>query len=210
VDWLKEFMDLMLGIERVLVSYGYIGAFLISFLGNLTIFIPVPFAFFIIALGATLNPFLVGVACGLGSTLGKLLAYLVGWAGRKLIDERYGSRLESAKSLIRRYGAVMVFLFALLPLPDDLIMIPMGMLRYSFVNFLIATLMGKLVMGLILAYSGHFGFRIIHFLRETSGILTSLATVILFIFIVVVLLKIDWGRLIDRANKNDEDIGSIK
>jgi membrane protein DedA with SNARE-associated domain len=210
VDWLKEFMDLMLGIERVLVSYGYIGAFLISFLGNLTIFIPVPFAFFIIALGATLNPFLVGVACGLGSTLGKLLAYLVGWAGRKLIDERYGSRLESAKSLIRRYGAVMVFLFALLPLPDDLIMIPMGMLRYSFVNFLIATLMGKLVMGLILAYSGHFGFRIIHFLRETSGILTSLATVILFIFIVVVLLKIDWGRLLDRANKNDEDIGSIK
>ena len=210
MDWLKEFMDLMLGIERVLVSYGYIGAFLISFLGNLTIFIPVPFAFFIIALGATLNPFLVGVACGLGSTLGKLLAYLVGWAGRKLIDERYGSRLESAKSLIRRYGAVMVFLFALLPLPDDLIMIPMGMLRYSFVNFLIATLMGKLVMGLILAYSGHFGFRIIHFLRETSGILTSLATVILFIFIVVVLLKIDWGRLIDRANKNDEDIGSIK
>lgn len=210
MDWLKEFMDLMLGIERVLVSYGYIGAFLISFLGNLTIFIPVPFAFFIIALGATLNPFLVGVACGLGSTLGKLLAYLVGWAGRKLIDERYGSRLESAKSLIRRYGAVMVFLFALLPLPDDLIMIPMGMLRYSFVNFLIATLMGKLVMGLILAYSGHFGFRIIHFLRETSGILTSLATVILFIFIVVVLLKIDWGRLLDRANKNDEDIGSIK
>jgi membrane protein DedA with SNARE-associated domain len=192
------------------VSYGYIGAFLISFLGNLTIFIPVPFAFFIIALGATLNPFLVGVACGLGSTLGKLLAYLVGWAGRKLIDERYGSRLESAKSLIRRYGAVMVFLFALLPLPDDLIMIPMGMLRYSFVNFLIATLIGKLVMGLILAYSGHFGFRIIHLLRETSGILTSLATVILFIFIVVVLVKIDWGRLLDRANKNDEDIGSIK
>ncbi len=206
MDWLKEFMDLMVGIERGLSGYGYLGAFLISFLGNLTIFIPVPFAFFVIALGATLNPFLVGVACGLGSTLGKLFAYLVGRAGRRFIDEKYGSRLESAKSLVRRYGAPMVFLFALLPLPDDLIMIPMGVLRYSFTSFLLATLVGKLAMGLILAYSGHFGFRIIHLLQETRGILATVATVILFIVIMVVLLKIDWGRLLDRANKNNMQI----
>lgn len=203
MDWLKEFMDLMVGLERALVGYGYLGAFLISFMGNLTIFIPVPFAFFIIALGATHNPFLVGVACGLGSTIGKLFAYLVGWAGRRFIDERYGSRLESAKALVRRYGAIMVFLFSLLPLPDDLIMIPMGILKYSFMNFLLATLIGKLVMGLILAYSGHYGVRLIHLLQETSGILASVGTVILFIVIMVVLLKIDWTRLLDRMHKEN-------
>jgi len=116
---------------NLVATYGYAGAFLISIFGNFTIFFPVPFVLTIYAFGATLNPLILGLVCGLGSTVGEFSAYLIGRGGRRIIDERYGERLESAKLLVQKYGMAVIFVFAVLPLPDDLILIPLGMLRYN-------------------------------------------------------------------------------
>jgi len=64
--------------EGFVRSYGYMGAFFISIFGNFTIFFPVPFTITIYAFGATLDPLILGVVCGLGSTIGEFSAYLVG------------------------------------------------------------------------------------------------------------------------------------
>ena len=97
-------------------QYGYFGAFLISVFGNFTIFFPVPFTLTIYAFGSILNPLILGISCGLGSTIGEFSAYLIGWGGRSMLEERYGKRLESAKLLIERYGVLAIFIFAVLPL----------------------------------------------------------------------------------------------
>ena len=177
-------------------SYGYAGAFLISVFGNLTIFFPVPFTITIYAFGATLNPLLLGIVSGLGSTIGEFSAYLVGRGGRKLIEDRYGRRLESAKMLVQRYGMLVIFIFAALPLPDDLILIPLGMLKYDLRKALAAAFLGKVVMCTTVAYAGRLSFTLVRDLFESGGALGGIVSVVLLALLLVAMIKIDWTRFI--------------
>ena len=64
--------------EGLVRAYGYLGAFIISIFGNFTILLPVPYTLTIYAFGATLNPLLLGLVCGLGATIGEFSAYILG------------------------------------------------------------------------------------------------------------------------------------
>jgi membrane protein YqaA with SNARE-associated domain len=181
----------------LVTQYGYLGAFLISIFGNFTIFFPVPFTITIYAFGATLNPLLLGLVCGIGSTVGEFSAYLIGVGGRKVIEGRYEERLESAKRLIQRYGAAIIFLFALLPLPDDVILIPLGVLRYDLRKALIAAFLGKVAMCTVVAYAGRFSYTFVRDIFESGGIIGGVASVALLAIILIAMMKIDWTRFID-------------
>jgi membrane protein DedA with SNARE-associated domain len=187
----------------LVTNYGYAGAFLISIFGNFTIFFPVPFTITIYAFGATLNPLLLGIACGLGSTIGEFSAYLVGAGGRKIIEDRYGERLENAKLLIEKYGMAIIFLFALLPLPDDVILIPLGMMRYDLKKALTAAFLGKVAMCTIVAYAGRFSYTFVKDLFESGGILGGIASVVLLAIIIIAMMKIDWTRFIEPPPAGD-------
>ena len=194
-------VDLWGWMRGIIQSYGYAGAFLISIFGNLTIFFPVPFTITIYAFGSTLDPPLLGLVCGLGSTIGEFSAYLVGRGGRELIDERYGRRLEGAKMLVQRYGMLVIFLFAALPLPDDLILIPLGMLRYSLRKALVAAFLGKVVMCVTIAYAGRFSFVLVRDLFESGGIWGAVVSVVLLALLLVAMIKIDWTQFIKPASE---------
>ena len=184
----------------IVTQHGYAGAFLISIFGNFTIFFPVPFTITIYAFGATLNPLLLGIVCGLGSTIGEASAYLVGVGGRKVIEGRYEERLESAKRLIQRYGATIIFLFALLPLPDDVILIPLGVLRYDLKKALGAMFLGKTIMLTFVAYAGRYSYTFVKDIFESGGIVGGVASVALLVVILVAMMKIDWTRFIDDSD----------
>ncbi|MFH0851001.1 MAG: VTT domain-containing protein, partial [Candidatus Bathyarchaeota archaeon] len=154
-------LDIWEWMNQTVYAYGYAGAFVISIFGNFTVFFPVPYVLTIYAFGATLNPVLLGLVCGAGSTVGEFSAYLIGRGGRRVIDERYGERLETAKLLVQRYGMAIIFLFAVLPLPDDLILIPLGMLRYSLKKAMTAMFIGKTIMCTAVAYAGRYSYSFI-------------------------------------------------
>ena len=190
-------MDIWAWMNQTVYSYGYAGAFVISIFGNFTVFFPVPYVLTIYAFGATLNPILLGLVCGAGSTLGEFSAYLIGRGGRRVIDERYGERLETAKLLVQRYGMAIIFLFAVLPLPDDLILIPLGMLRYSLKKAMTAMFVGKTIMCTAVAYAGRYSYSFIKDVFASSGLLGGVASTVLLALIVVALLKVDWTKYID-------------
>lgn len=189
--------DIWAWMGNLVASYGYAGAFLISIFGNFTIFFPVPFVVTIYAFGATLNPLLLGLVCGVGSTVGEFSAYLIGRGGRKIIDERYGERLESAKLLVQEYGMAVIFVFAVLPLPDDLILIPLGMLRYSLKKAMIAMFLGKTIMCVAVAYAGRYSYALVRDVFASSGVVGGLASTLLLAVIVYAMIKIDWAKYID-------------
>ena len=63
-------------------AYGYVGAFLISILGGATIIVPVPMLAVIFALGRVMEySWLVGLANGLGETIGAITIYMTGYGG---------------------------------------------------------------------------------------------------------------------------------
>jgi len=197
---LNFFNNLWIWVDSFARDYGYMGAFFISVLGNLSIFFPIPYALVIYTLGALLDPILLGIISGLGSAIGEFSSYFVGRGGRKLIDKRYGERLDNVRLLIQRFGAITIFAFALLPLPDDLVMIPLGMMKYSLKKAFIAMFAGKTLMNIILAYSGRYSISLIRDLFEAGSIWTVLISISLLILLIILMLKIDWSRFLPKKS----------
>jgi membrane protein DedA with SNARE-associated domain len=114
-----------------------------------------------------------------------------------------------------RFGPVVIFVFSLTPLPDDLIFIPLGVMRYSITRAFLPALLGKLVMNLIVAYSGRLSIQYINSLFGQSGTLASALigtalAIVLTIVILVVILKLDWEKhlekYLDRQDEHDRKL----
>jgi uncharacterized membrane protein YdjX (TVP38/TMEM64 family) len=183
--------DIWAWMTQLVSTYGYLGAFIISLFGNFTVFFPVPYAITIYAFGATLNPLALGLVCGFGSTIGEFSAYFIGRGGRRIIESSYGKRLDTAKLLI--------------PLPDDLILIPLGMLRYSLKKAMIAMLIGKILMCTAVAYAGYFSYSFIRDIFSESGIIGGVLSTLILAIIIIALLKIDWTKYLNVPHKKEEN-----
>jgi len=146
------------GFER----YGYIGAFLVSLIGSSTVIFPVPgfVVFWAMAASPAFSWAWVGLAAGIGGSLGQSTAYLAGYGGAAVIVPEQSGWYQRAENWMRRYGGVTIFFLALVPLvPFDLIGIAAGTLRYSFWKFLVANLAGRLPRTLAECYLAYVGWQ---------------------------------------------------
>lgn len=202
VEWMQQLAQ----------NYGYFGIFLISLIGALSIFFPLPYTVVIFWLGSTgsFNPFLIAIAAGIGSAVGEFSGYLLGFYGRKVISTERRRKMEFMVKVFDRFGPITIFLFALTPLPDDLLFIPLGMLRYSLVRAFIPALVGKMCMNFIVAYGGSVTNRFIEqIFGEGSDLIAALIGaflgVILFIIVTVAMFKIDWEKIFLKYVKEKEE-----
>ena len=202
----------MINVEWItyLVQFGYLGVFIISLISALTIIFPIPYTLVLYALGSSLDPVLLAIASGLGSALGELSGYTLGYYGRAIVSEQMKRRMEYMLKIFDRFGVIAIFLFALTPLPDDLLFIPLGMMRYSLVKAIIPTFIGKLLMSFIIAYSGYVSFEFIQVLfGDAGGLITILISSVLLISVLLIMYKIDWEAIFNKyimsPEKTDTD-----
>jgi len=120
--------------QQLAQNYGYFGIFLISLIGALSIFFPLPYTVVIFTLGGIFDPFLIAIAAGLGSAVGEFSGYLLGFYGRKVISPERRRKMEFMVKVFDRFGPITIFLFALTPLPDDLLFIPLGIMHYNLLR----------------------------------------------------------------------------
>lgn len=145
-----------------LKDWGYLGIFLIAMAGSATIVLPTPSNVAIFSSGAVLDPVLgipaplmVGLVAGLGDAIGEFSGYIVGYAGQDLIKNqklyrRFGGWMQ-------RRGMLTIFLLCTFPNPTfDLVGAAAGAARMPPARFFIATLGGKIVKDVFLAYGGSF------------------------------------------------------
>ncbi|MGC9521550.1 MAG: TVP38/TMEM64 family protein [Anaerolineae bacterium] len=150
---------------RDVTSYGYVGLFLISVLGNATIVLPVPTLVTAFLGGGVYNPVLVGVISAAGATIGELTGYLAGLGGRAVVDRP--EMFARFNRWMARYGLFALFVLAAFPNPlFDLAGIIAGMSRIPLTTYLLVTWAGKIVKFVIIAYLG----------AESIGLLKTLDT----------------------------------
>lgn len=136
-----------------LSSYGYVGVFLISLLGNATVVFPVPSLAVVFAGGGVLNPILVALIAGVAEPLGELTGYLAGFGGSAVIED--SERFDRVKPWIERRGFLTIFVLSAIPNPlFDLAGIAAGMARFPVTKFLVACWLGKTLKALVIAYLG--------------------------------------------------------
>lgn len=205
-DWMNTFA----------VQYGYVGIFLISLLGAMSIFVPIPYTVVIFILGGqpSFDPFLIAVAAGAGAAIGEFSGYLIGVGGSKVISGRYKKRMEFLTKLFKKYGPIAIFVFALTPLPDDLLFIPLGVMRYSLVRAFVPAILGKFFSNLIIAYSGRLSLEIVSTLFGLEGEGTSLLVgtiigIVLLGIVFIVMFKLDWekhfAKYVDETGSTEEN-----
>ncbi|MBU5537270.1 MAG: VTT domain-containing protein [Candidatus Aenigmatarchaeota archaeon] len=153
---LQTFLDL--------VEQGsYFAVFLASFVSSASILVPIlPIPTYlpvIVGVGIGLNPFIVGILGGIGSTLGELFGYFTGLGGSAAIEKfekRTPKFLKKFEKFYSKIGFWIVLVFAFIPFPFDIIGVLSGASKYDFRKFLLALSIGRTLRTLVIAYGGFY------------------------------------------------------
>ena len=195
--------DLLNALWQLFAPYRYFGVFAISFLGTASIIVPIPYTLVILQLGLSggilWDPLLLTIAGGIGSTLGEMVGYALGYFGRKIVSSERQRKMEYLVRIFDRFGPLAIFLFALTPLPDDLLYIPLGLMRYKFYKAFIPTIAGKFLMIFIIVYFGKTAGDTIRLLFGEGGAeIVMVITAILLFIIVIALYRVDWEKVFNK------------
>ena len=99
---------------------------------------------------------LVGLAGGLGAAIGETTGYIAGYSGRAIITRR--KMYLQVEGWVGRWGSIVIFLFALLPLVFDLAGIAAGVLRFPFWKFFLICWLGRTLLYIVVALAGAWGW----------------------------------------------------
>ena len=151
-------------VMNLISSYGYIGMFIGMVLEAVIIAIP---SEFILATGGILaskgiftftGAFITGL---LGSVFCAIIIYFMGYFGGKPFVKKYGKYffmkeedLEKSDSWFNKYGMISALIGRNFPIVRTLISLPIGIMRLSFVKFLIYTTIGSIPWTLLFVYVG--------------------------------------------------------
>ncbi len=147
-------------------------------------------------------PFLIGFIASLGCLVGEMGGYFIGRGASEIISEdRKENLMKYQRYLIEhpKLAPILIFFFGLTPLPDDLITLPLGLIKYSVKKTIFWVWLGKLGLMLIFAYNL---VNICSFLGGENWIF-SIITLYLIIITVYLMLRINFVKLFKKIKKSD-------
>jgi len=155
---------------RALEHYGYLGAFIISVFGGATIIAPIPMTPVVFALGTVMRPdfapymgpIFVGIAAGLGETLGGISIYMTGYGGGTALQDMKEGKIKSAymrmTSWVERRGSLTLFVLSAVVNPFFYpAALAAGALRCGIWRYFFICLIGKTIKGITVAAAGYWG-----------------------------------------------------
>jgi membrane protein DedA with SNARE-associated domain len=208
-------------------GFGYLGILLISFIGSIIIFIPVPY--FPVLVTATLNrnfdPHVIALASAVGAVAAKMIIFYGSYYGRNMLSRKTKKRILPLQRLLSKYGWAGAFVASVTPVPDDVVYIPLGLAKYNPWKFATAVFVGKLILNEMIVVGTIFiGRPFVDILSSEKidpiyliiGAVVSAAVLGLLIYFS---LRIDWSKIIgkwfpwtlsesgtDRGKKDSEHI----
>ena len=199
-NWLLDFTSLA----------GYQGSLLISFLGNATILFPFPYVGVPFILGGfrdgmthefLFDPWLVGLVSGLGAMLGEMTGYAVGYGGGFLIEAEQRNSFRNFVQQYPRLTPLVLWFLAATPIPDDVLVVPLGAAKYPWWKVAIPQLVGKSMFLVAFAWTGRIGLSwigdLLGRLDPTSVFTKSIEVVgfLLVILAIYALVRVDWSEV---------------
>jgi membrane protein DedA with SNARE-associated domain len=151
------------------------------------------------ALLIDLDPLSIGFLVALGATSAKLIHYAISFFVGKHVGEKRRKRLETAATKTRRWAALAVFIAAATPIPDDPVIIPLGLIEYSPAKFAMSYFAGKLLVAFIGAFLGGFSEQLLS--GYVSQVVLAIISIILTVAITLVLLKVDLSQIAEKILK---------
>jgi uncharacterized membrane protein YdjX (TVP38/TMEM64 family) len=154
-----------------------------------------------VVLGVTDAPTLLVIACivALGASLAKSVHYIITFYASNHLSPTRQQRLNTSGQKINRWAFLILFTVAATPIPDDPVVIPLGLTKYSPYKFFTAYFIGKLIITISGAFIGAWTGQILS--EWLTPEVTIAVAVISTIAVTVILLKFDIGELLEKVSK---------
>ncbi|MEX0856105.1 MAG: hypothetical protein WD056_00920 [Gemmatimonadota bacterium] len=147
--WVNLFGSELTAVEDMVSMWGFPGLFLLSALSGFNLVIPIPiilFYPFFVEIG--MHPVATVLTISVGMTTGDLAGFLVGSLGREVVQVSDGRVLGALRRLQDRWWLPYLILFvyaSVVPLPNELLVIPMAFLGFSLFGIFGATFLGNFI-----------------------------------------------------------------
>lgn len=145
-----------------------------------------------------LDPLFLSIIGATGSTMGRYALTYLGYISRRFISEDRKTSLEIIRKYLenRRYAYIIIsFIFALTPLPSNMLFIAIGMMKSKTIGLFFGFWVGRFISYFILIYFSHIIFK-----PFTEIFSSQLVGVLLLdlsgIFSIVLFASVDWQKLI--------------
>ncbi|MCE4608997.1 MAG: VTT domain-containing protein [Desulfurococcales archaeon] len=195
-----DLMSLLTGLEK----YGPPGLFLMAFITNLIPGFPALYLTFVGAYGALVHDpikqLIVVISAGVGAGLGKVVVFYTSnvLAGKSETIRRKRDEYTWVINESKRGVFLLVLLFASLPLPDDVLYIPLGISGFNPIWFATAVIIGKILLTALVLFLGMTYWELLekYFGSETAnGPLALVGIAVGTIIVTGIIFSIDWKRI---------------
>lgn len=187
----------------------FLGPFLISLVSNSIPFVSLPYLLVIIGFTfryVTLyERILLVISSALGATLGKIIIYFVGKGFSRFLSESSRENVELFNKIAKKSLTLAIFVFAALPLPDDVLYLPLGVTGFSLIIYFISVFLGKLFLKTLVVFYGS----LLASLTEGVGYYVAPIFILISLILTYYIIKINWSKVI-KAHVEEGLKASIK
>ena len=148
------------------------------------------------------NPWIliaIGFMVAFGASFAKGLHYIITFFIGKRLKGKQRQRLDEDAAKLRRWAFWLLFAAAATPIPDEPVVIPLGLMKYSPAKFFTAFFLGKLTITIIGAFLASWAGRA--FSEWISPEVMVILSIVLTVVITVILLKVDVGKILDEISR---------
>jgi membrane protein DedA with SNARE-associated domain len=149
------------------------------------------------ALLGTANPISIGFLVAIGAATAKFIHYIVTFFISGHIGEQRRKRLDAVAPRLRRWGFLALLIVAATPIPDEPVVIPLGLLKYNPAKFFLAYFAGKLLITVAGACLGRISEDLLASVISQEAII--IVSIVLTITITVILLKVDVEKIAQKV-----------
>jgi len=191
-------------------SIGLSLVFIVCLIGNL-LPVPTPYSW-VVCLGYThfetnvFIPLLYAFVASMGCLIGEMGGYLVGRGVAEVISEERAQNLKKYEEYLINHPKLapfLIFLFGLTPLNDDLLTVPLGLIKYDPKKTVFFMWCGKFGMMTIFAYNL---FGICGLIGGENWYL-SIASLYIIVIMIYIMVRIDVFKGIkEAANKANNNL----
>ena len=143
---------------------------------------------------------IIGLLIALGAALAKGIHYMVTFFVSGHLSQKRQARLDADAHKIRKWAFPLLFIVAATPLPDEPVVIPLGLMKYSPAKFFSAYFLGKLTIAVAGAFLGKEASNLFSgwLSPEQMFAVSIVVSIILTVVITIILLKVDMGKLAEK------------
>lgn len=174
VEWTKE----------VFLPFGSWGLFVLAFMEASFFPVPPDVLLIILALAEPQLALWFALVCTVGSVLGAMFSYGLGYyIGNPILDKLFSQdKVNKVHKLFEKYGAWAILFAAFTPLPFKLFAITAGVFYMDFKKMVLASLIGRSIRFFLLAgFLMYFGESIVEFIETQFGWVSLIAMCVVIV-----------------------------